>query len=177
MLSFYVRIGSLAEVHVGTSETSLKRGRRVVVRTERGVELGEVTSECRLSRPEKAVSILRPTSDEDELLIRRLDRHKREAIEACRIALAESGSQAVLLDVDQLFDGGTLLMHFLGSVDDIAESVTKKVVERYESIARTRHFAKLLRDGCGPDCGTEDGGGCGSSCAGCAVAEACSPKT
>ena len=58
--------------------------------------------------------------------------------------VAESGSSSILLDVDQLFDGGTLVMHFLGPVDEIAESVTKKVVDRYESIVRTRHFSKLL---------------------------------
>jgi len=94
-------------------------------------------------------------------------------VEACQVALAESGSDAVLLDVDQLFDGGTLVMHFLGSVDAAAESITREITERYESIVRTRHFAKLLRDGCGPDCGEKDGG-CGSKCGGCAIAKSCS---
>ena len=106
--------------------------------------------------------ILRVTTDEDELLIRRLERHKREAVEACREALAQSGSSSLLLDVDQFLDGGTLLMHFLGPVDEIAETVTKQVVEKYESIVRSRHFAKLLRDGCGPDCGSETSSGCGA---------------
>jgi hypothetical protein len=76
----------------------------------------------------------------------------------------------MLLDVDQLFDGGTLIMHFLGPVDAIAETVTREIADRYESVVRSRHFSKLLRDGCGPDCGTEKGGGCGTSCAGCSVA-------
>jgi len=79
----------------------------------------------------------------------------------------------MLLDVDQLLDGGTLIMHFLGPVDEIAESVTKEIAERYESVVRTRHFAKLLRDGCGPGCGTESGRGCGESCSGCSAAAAC----
>lgn len=168
----------MAEVHAGRSPVELERGRRVIVRTNRGVELGEIVRRCHrepgqshAQRP--LVSILRPTTDEDELLIRRLERHKREAVEACRKALCESGSSSILLDVDQMFDGGTLVMHFLGPVDEIAESITKKVADRYESIVRTRHFSKLLRDGCGPDCGTEAGGGCGSSCAGCAAASAC----
>jgi hypothetical protein len=175
MQSFYVRLGSLAEVHTGRSPVELSRGRRVIVRTNRGVELGEVVRRCdhELGADQSTVSILRPTTDEDELLIRRLDRHKREAVEACRTELSESGSSSILLDVDQLFDGGTLVMHFLGPVDEVAESVTKKVVDRYESIVRTRHFSKLLRDGCGPACGTEAGGGCGGSCTGCAVASAC----
>ncbi len=153
----------------------LRRGRRVIVRTSRGVELGEIVRRCHRESvaAQSTVSILRPTTDEDELLIRRLERHKREAVEACRTELSGSGSTSILLDMDQLFDGGTLIMHFLGPVDEIAESVTKKVVDRYESIVRTRHFSKLLRDGCGPACGTEDSGGCGSNCAGCAVGSAC----
>jgi hypothetical protein len=175
MHAFFVRIGSLAEVHAARSPQPVGRGRRVIVRTTRGVEWGEVVGTCRgvSSTDPSAVQILRPTSDEDELLIRRLERHKREAVEACRRGLAESGSKAMLLDVDQLFDGGTLIMHFLGPVDPIAHSVTKQIAERYESIVRVRHFSKLLRDGCGPDCGTAEGRGCGSNCASCAVASSC----
>jgi hypothetical protein len=116
---------------------------------------------------------LRPTTEEDELLVRRLDRHKRDAIEACRRQLAEIGSTATLLDVDQLFDGGTLVMHFLGPVDDLAQAVISKVAQQYESLVRTRHFAKLLRDGCGPECGSQQAGspedGCSSACGGCVV--------
>ena len=202
----YVRIGSLAELHLAECNSTLPRGRRVIVRTTRGVELGEVirastegnpgfddpesvgpSSAQRDSKgdlewdgsapPESTLAVpqarvLRPTTDEDELLIRRLERHKRDAVEACREALSQAGSTAMLLDVDQLFDGGTLVMHFLGPVDEIASSITKEVADRYESIVRSRHFAKLLADGCGPDCGQKEGD-CGGVCAGCAVSSVC----
>jgi hypothetical protein len=184
----YVRIGALSEVHLADCPLVLPRGRRVIVRSARGTELAEIIrclpnpAENCVSSAEKltdrsahrqpTVSVLRPTTDEDELLLRRLDRHKREAVEACQTALAESDSQSVLLDVDQLFDGGTLVMHFIGSVDNTAESITRDITERYESIVRTRHFSKLLSDGCGPNCGEKEGG-CGSGCSGCAIAKAC----
>ena len=158
------------------------------MRSDRGTELAEIIrclphsatestaaslkSANQTAERRPTVSVLRPTTDEDELLLRRLDRHKREAVEACQMALAESDSQAVLLDVDQLFDGGTLVMHFLGSVDSTAESITREITERYESIVRTRHFSKLLSDGCGPNCGEKEGG-CGNACNGCAVASSC----
>lgn len=173
MPSYFLRIGAFAEVHATRSSLELQRGNRLIVRTDRGVELAEVVGFCAEPARQSAISVLRTTTEEDELLIRRLQRHKREAVEACRESLRESGSAATLLDVDQLFDGGTLVMHFLGAIDDAAAAATKKIVESYESIARTRHFAKLLKDGCGPDCGTKEGGGCGSSCSGCAVASAC----
>lgn len=175
MHPLFLRIGSLAEVHPAHSPSPLSPGQRVIARTVRGVELGEVVGPCRDVKAvgQSIVRVLRPTSEQDELLIRRLERHKREAVEACRAALTQSGSTACLLDVDQLFDGGTLVMHFLGPVDEAAQSVTKQVAEKYESIVRSRHFAKLLSDGCGPDCGAAEGGGCGTSCAGCAAATAC----
>ncbi len=184
----YVRIGALSEVHLAHCPLILPRGRRVIVRTGRGTELAEIircVSDPALKKSlatdetaaqptsrEPTASVLRPTTTEDELLLRRLERHKREAVEACQTALAESESQSVLLDVDQLFDGGTLVMHFLGSVDSLAESITREITERYESIVRTRHFSKLLSDGCGPNCGEQDGE-CGTGCSGCAVAKAC----
>ena len=108
------------------------------------------------------------------MLIGRLQRHKRKAIERCRRELSQSGSESVLLDVDQLFDGGTLVMHFLGPVDDVAESITKRIVSEYESIIGARQLAKLLDVGCGPGCGEQDGSGCGSGgCAGCGARAAC----
>jgi hypothetical protein len=177
MPRYFVRIGSLSEIHASVGSPGLQRGRQVILRTERGVEVGEVAGPCDPSQPAAAADfqILRPTTEQDDLLIRRLDRHKREAVEACRAELSHSGSTATLLDVDQLFDGGTLVMHFLGPVDAIAESITKKVADRYESIVRSRHFAKLLSDGCGPDCGTKIGE-CGGGCTGCTVASACQPQ-
>ncbi|MGI9470491.1 MAG: hypothetical protein ACR2NZ_03085 [Rubripirellula sp.] len=188
----YVRIGALAEVHVAECSADLSRGRRVIVRTDRGVELGEVIrpanpslesasppnnssaepAEAPSARKVSTAVVLRPTTQEDELLIRRLERHKREAVEACRDSLAKAGSTALLLDVDQLFDGGTLVMHFLGPVDEVASTITREVSDRYESIVRSRHFAKLLSEGCGPDCGQKEGG-CGGGCAGCAASAAC----
>lgn len=180
MHSVFVRIGSMAEVHLARSPVQVQRGRRVLVRTDRGIELAEVAGPY-LGKPasvppemdRRTTCIIRPTTSEDELLIGRLERHKREAIEACRRELAQSGSRAILLDVDQLLDGGTLLMHFMGSIDSIAESITSRIIDQYESIVRTRHFAKLLRDGCGPGCGTENEAGCGASCGGCSIASAC----
>jgi hypothetical protein len=186
MQHYFVRIGSLAEIQPATGEPALAPGRRVIVRTSRGVELATIASsrrEASISRDtsnseDSVVRILRATSDEDELLLRRLDRHKRKAVESCREALLTSGSSATLLEVDQIFDGGTLLMHFLGPVDELAQSITEKIVEQYESVVRSRHFAKLLQTGCGPDCGTEQGGGCGTSggCGSCGIAGACGTK-
>jgi len=168
MPAYFVRLGPLAELRAAISNVRLSRHRRVVVRTADGLRIGEIVAPCRAAESDDPPIILRPTSGEDELLIRRLARHRREAVEKCRAALAEAGSNAVLLDVDPLLDGTKLMLHFLGQVDDRAERIAGKIVDEYESIVRTRHFTKLLRDGCGPACGTQNAGGCGTEgCSGC----------
>ena len=179
MQRYYVRIGSLAEIHVAEGEPSLSPGRRVIVRTARGVELGWIATPIggRGAARQPTARVLRATRDEDELLLRRLERHKRQAVEACRTALKASGSESVLLEVDQIFDGGTLLMHFLGPVDDLAQAITEQIVEQYESVVRSRHFAKLLSEGCGPGCGSDASAGCGSGgCSQCGLAKGCHPS-
>ncbi|TWT92774.1 hypothetical protein [Stieleria varia] len=182
MEQYFVRVGALAQVRVAGSLLTLEHGCRVVLRSPRGLELGVVcgrssTSPAAQSRQladaAPGYKILRPTDASDELLIERLEQHKRDAVESCRRALAEAGSQAVLLDVDQMINGGALVMHFLGDVDAIAERISAQIAACYEETVRSDHFAKLLQEGCGPGCGGESSG-CGSGgCSGCSVAAAC----
>ncbi|MEM6366604.1 MAG: hypothetical protein AAF745_19415 [Planctomycetota bacterium] len=174
---YYIRIGCLGEIRVASALIPLSRGDRVVVRSPRGLELADIVSKCG-SQPGRQPSssqtnhvpkpiyrIMRPANASDDLLAERLDRHKRDAIEACRAALAQSGSKEILLDVDQCLDGGTLFMHFLGDPDSQARDIADQVASEYQAVIRTDHLATLLSDGCGPDCGT--GGGCSGSCSGC----------
>ncbi|MEM8671158.1 MAG: hypothetical protein AAGG48_26780 [Planctomycetota bacterium] len=191
MHHLFVRLGSLGEIHAARSQKQLLRGRRVLVRTSRGVELAEVlgprahdrgavdsqsgTDPTRFGERNE-IRVLRATTPEDELLIKRLQKYKREAVTDCQRALAESRSEALLLDIDQLFDGGTLIMHFLGKVDQTAEEITQTIAQRYESIVRTRQFATLLEEGCGPSCGTSEASGCGGGCAGCSAHIVCHTK-
>ena len=173
---FHVRVGSMGEVwRLNNPEGSpLKRGDRVVCRTGRGVEIGVVVSAA--SESESAAgSILRLATTEDELLESRLARFKQDAVEECRRELQRHQSSATLLEVDHLFDGRTLIFHFLGEVDDQVQQITDSLVDAYEKRTRLKHFAKLLAEGCGPGCGTKESSGCGTSggCAVCVVAAAC----
>lgn len=170
MNHYFVRIGTLGEIRVASALAPVDRGRRVVVRSPRGVEVAEVISQRRGSQNETSedtarYKIIRPTTQTDEQLVERLGRYKSEAIDSCRSRLSRSYSNATLLDVDQLLDGGTLVMHFLGDVDSIAKTIASEIAETYESVVRTNHLSELLTEGCGPECGTT--AGCGSSCAGC----------
>jgi hypothetical protein len=120
-------------------------------------------------------SLLRRMTPEDELLAARLEKDKHEAQSACLSLLAEQGHVAVLLDVEPLFDGRTLFFYFLGEVSPEVESITERLASAYDAAAGLSKFAETLIAGCGPSCGTDEAGGCGSSggCVSCAVAGAC----
>ncbi|WP_164102384.1 PSP1 family protein [Candidatus Laterigemmans baculatus] len=174
--SYHVRVGSMGELwHCGADASQYRRGERVVCRTPRGLEIGTVTAPGGTRQHPFDGRILRRTTTEDELLEARLLRYKQQAVESCRREIAERGLAATLIDVDHLFDGRTLIFYFLGEIGEELQELSDALSERYEQRVRSKHFAKLLAEGCGPGCGTESRGGCGTSggCAVCLAASAC----
>jgi cell fate regulator YaaT (PSP1 superfamily) len=157
------------------------RHSRVIVRTRRGLEIGEVLSPPRgeASDAEEADGdLLRGMTVADELLVARLEKHRQAAYEACQSLLAAHDVPAVLVDVEHLFDGQGLFFYFLGSVPGEVESLTGRLAEAYETKVQFRKFTETLIQGCGPGCGTEEvkgRGGC-EACTSCAVAGACGTK-
>lgn len=154
------------------------RETRVVVRTERGLEIGTVlttlddTSADPNDEPADG-SIIRRMTVADELLAARLDSRRLAALEGCQERLVALGFEAVLMDVEHLFDGTTLVFYFLGPVDERLSAVIDELAATYDARAQFQAFAEAVVAGCGPDCGTESAAGCGSCSTGCAVAAAC----
>jgi hypothetical protein len=187
--SYFVHVGPMGDVLpcAWDSEPQLPRGSRVICRTPRGLEIGRIAGpilsgqnstgpDC--APPNDAppdydpsgqhnLRIVRPFTSEDALLDQRLERHKRRAVQDCQAEIARRELSVVLLDVEHLFDGRTLIFHFLGEVDEALQEVVDELANVYEQRARLKQFAKLLAEGCGPTCGIGEGG-CGSS-GGCAV--------
>lgn len=177
-----VRVGALGRVGRFTSVDSLlfPRHARVVLRTSRGLELGEV-----LASPESETdaalgdgSILRGVTAADLLLETRLEKNRHAAFDACSARLVEMNLPVTLMEVEPLFDGRTLMFYFLGEVSPELEELTAELAEVYEAKVQFRKFAAALTEGCGPDCGASDhaGGGCSSCATGCAVASACATR-
>jgi hypothetical protein len=180
--SHFVRVGIFG--HVGrftaVDATQFPRGARVIVRTGRGLEIGDVLSPCGepVERGSSDGSILRGMTVEDELLQARLEKNRDGAFRACQHRLDELGIEATLLDVEHLFDGRRLFFYFLGEVTPAIEAVTGELAEVYNSITQFRQFADAVTTGCGPGCGTADatGGGCTGCAVGCAVSGACATR-
>lgn len=159
--------------------TRFPRGSRVIVRTARGLEVGEVlASPAMESEAESDGAILRGMTVEDQLLETRLHRKRQAAYDACRRRLAEAGLDAALVDVEHLFDGQTLVFYFLGPQSPELHGIMADLAAAYDAEAQIGSFADLLSTGCGPGCGTEQatGAGCGNCSTGCTIAGLCSTR-
>jgi hypothetical protein len=107
------------------STETLRRGQPVVLRTERGTELGEVL----LGPGDEKSGPSREDIDRDQPQVLRtagpddLDSHHRslalrdERFSICRRILQEAGGTADLLDVEPLLDPSTTVLHVLGPAD------------------------------------------------------------
>ncbi len=148
------------------------RGSRVICRTARGLEAGEVLAPSGDGLPQSDGSLLRGVTPEDDLLIARLEKNKGAAFRACSRTIAERGFSAVLMDVEHLFDGRSLYFYFLGEVTPELDAITDELAERYEANVQFRKFAEAVTAGCGPGCGTEAATGSGCATGGCSTCAA-----
>jgi cell fate regulator YaaT (PSP1 superfamily) len=186
-----IRVGAMGQVgrFAAVDAVCYPRHSRVIVRTRRGLEIGDVLAppDDRSDAGDEVHDdgsafadgdLLRGMTIEDELLSARLESNRQEAYEACARLLADHRVRAVLVDVEHLFDGQGLFFYFLGDVPPEVESFTGRLAETYEANVQFRKFTETLIEGCGPGCGTEEAkgqGGC-DSCTSCAVASACGTR-
>jgi hypothetical protein len=170
----FVRVGVLGSVGRFAAEGRQRyaRGTRVVCRTARGLEIGQVLAAADATHEEACDgALLRRVTTQDDLLIARLEKNREAAFRACWDRLLELDAPPVLLDVEHLFDGQSLYFYFLGDGGPELDALTAELAAAYEAKAQLQKFAETLVAGCGPNCGTEEGGGCGSGgCSTCAVA-------
>ncbi|MBA62470.1 MAG: hypothetical protein CMJ76_08895 [Planctomycetaceae bacterium] len=175
---YLVRLGAMGNVgrFTAVEPVVFQRHLRVVCRTDRGLELGEVLANVEpVSGQQCDGEILRHVTVEDDLLLARLDKNRNAAFEACCELLELCQISNVLLDVEQLFDGSSLYFYFLGEVSPELERLTADLAVRYDSKVQFSRFAEAVIAGCGPDCGTQtasgncDEGGCST----CALVSAC----
>ncbi len=171
--SHLVRVGRLGEIgsFAAVDRTCYPGVSRVIVRSQRGLELGEVLDPgpgrrraAQLTGGMLTGSILRGMTEADELLALRLERNRQSALAACTARLAELDLPVALVDVEHSFDGRMLRFYFLGETTAEVEAVVAELAELYEAEVQIRGFAETLTKGCGPGCGTDEatGGGCGS---------------
>ena len=176
---YWVRVGLMGTI--GSFDAidfrHYSRDDRVVCRTARGLEIGSVI--CPLdSEDSKGLDhvdgeLLRHVSPDDQLIVQRIERFRDRAFHACNRLVRKHRLRAVLVDVEHLFDGQSLVFYFLGEISDQLQGLTDRMSDEYEKKVQFRKFTERLANGCGPDCGTL-ASKCGESgCGTCSLKGAC----
>jgi cell fate regulator YaaT (PSP1 superfamily) len=156
--TFVVRYGQmrfLGEFH-GLHEQEHPRGQRVVVRTDRGTELGEILCPA-TDRTAKFLEgpavgeVLRVATADDQAAVEQLVGRQREGFAACRELIERRRLQMDLVDVEAILGGERLVFYYLAEkrvdfrdlVKDLARYFRTRIEMRQIGV---RDEAKLLAD-------------------------------
>lgn len=168
-------------------ELLLNRGDRVIVRTSRGIERGEVLGpatlrQARLIGALAAGDILRRTTKEDEAERFRLECLADELVAGCCARARDLNLSLQVVDAEVLVDGCRAIVQFLGDEADalkLNEAIggVWPLDLRFENLAAPvsleHNHDEEANGGCGkPDCGKVDGGAGG--CSTCSSGGGCS---
>jgi cell fate regulator YaaT (PSP1 superfamily) len=156
--TYVVRYGQMRFLgeYAGVAGQEHPRGQRVVVRSERGTELGEVLSPANeravrfLENPHRGV-ILRAATAEDLAAEGRLPEAQDRGFAACREAIARRRLQMDLVDVEVIFGRERIVFYYLAEkrvdfrelVKDLARAMQARIEMRQIGV---RDEAKLLAD-------------------------------
>ena len=156
--SFVVRYGQMRYLgeFAGLPEQEHPRGQRVVVRSDRGTELGEVLCPATdrtapfLENPVRG-DILRAATLEDLAAEPRLTELQTKGFETCREFIAHRRLQMDLVDVETLLGGERMVFYYLAEkrvdfrelVKDLARALQTRIEMRQIGV---RDEAKLLAD-------------------------------
>jgi hypothetical protein len=160
---------------------SFRRGDRAVVRSHRGLELGQVLcaatpGHARVLPNTTVGQILRPATVDDDLAAERLRGTSQSVfIDARRLAV-ELALPLEVLDVEVLLDGQHAILHHL-SWADFDERPLVSSISRAHGLHLRLHTLRTEAEpeeeegGCGrPGCGKESGGSCGTGgCSTCST--------
>lgn len=158
MAKYIVRYGSMRLLGVFSSRTKDEyvRDENVIVRTKRGLEVGQVLCEAtnqavaQLRDPIYG-TIMRTMSPEDESQVLHMVADSKSEMEICRRVIAQLGLPMQLVDVEHLFGGERIIVYYLAEsrVDfrELVKTLASELQTRIEMRQiGVRDEAKLLAD-------------------------------
>src|SRR6185369_7100876 len=147
--------------HIGEFGTkgrdTFPRGCAVIVRTDRGVELGEVLCQATdrtrelLGATESKGNVLREATDQDRQKLDELKTQELEAFRGGQDLISQHGLAMQLVDVEYLFGGERLVFYYLSEVRIDFRELVKAMAGRFRIRIEMRQIgvrdeAKLLAD-------------------------------
>jgi cell fate regulator YaaT (PSP1 superfamily) len=154
--SYIVRHGAMRFLGEFESDEPRQRGEEVVVRTERGLELGQILCEAApravqmLVEPTKG-RVVRPLTGEDRAERDRLCAAEADELETCGAFVDQRRLQMELVDVEHLFGGERIIFYFLAEKRVDFRDLVKDLARQYQTRIEMRQIgvrdeAKLLAD-------------------------------
>jgi cell fate regulator YaaT (PSP1 superfamily) len=156
--SYIVRHGAMR--HLGEFEAAAgldyRRGARLVVRSDRGHEVGELLCEATpravewIGDPTRG-QIVRALSADDLQTIQRLREAERREFDTCLRFIDQRRLQMALVDVEHLFGGERIIFYFLSEKRVDFRELVKDLAREYQTRIEMRQIgvrdeAKLLAD-------------------------------
>jgi len=169
MADYVVRYGSMRLLGVFSSgEKTYNRGRKVIVRTERGLEVGVLLCEAapevlqHLTDPSGG-QILREMTPEDLHEESRLQQQARHHMEICQQYIERLGLKMQLVYIEHLFGGERIVIYYLAENRVDFRELVRLLAAEFQTRIEMRQIgvrdeAKLLADygdcGCPVCCNT-----------------------
>lgn len=167
MTEYLVRYGTMRfqGIFAWSSPQSLLHGDYVILRTDRGLEIGqiliEMTDSLRKTLPENMPlgAVVRRMTQDDANEYHRIHRHETEEFQTCLRCIAQLGLQMHLVDIEHIFGGERIIVYYLadGRVD--FRELVKVLAAEFQIRIEMRQIgvrdeAKLLADfgDCGKEC-------------------------
>lgn len=158
MAKYIVRYGAMRFLGVfsARAKDEYARDDKVIIRTKRGLEVGDVLCEAtdeavnQLSDPAYG-SIMRGMSDEDEKQAQHLVNDIGREIETVRRVIAEIGLPMQLVDIEHLFGGERVVVYYLAEARVDFRELVKRLASELQTRIEMRQIgvrdeAKLLAD-------------------------------
>jgi cell fate regulator YaaT (PSP1 superfamily) len=158
MPKFVVRFGAMRMLGVFTTSQGemLRRGTRVIARTERGLELGEVLCEgtdeaiAQLQDPRRG-QIVRNITAEDENELMRIRGRQREQYDICQRIVEQLKLPMQLVDLEQILGGERIVIYYLAENRVDFRELVKLLAAEFQTRIEMRQIgvrdeAKLLAD-------------------------------
>jgi cell fate regulator YaaT (PSP1 superfamily) len=157
-ITFIVRHGAMR--FLGEFEPSpgnvFSRGQAVVLRTDRGQEVGEVLCEASpralamIAEPTRG-QLLRPLSPEDQTRVASLREGEQQEFQTCKRFIEQRKLQMELVNVEHLFGGERVVFYFLAEKRVDFRELVKDLAREYRTRIEMRQIgvrdeAKLLAD-------------------------------
>lgn len=158
MAKYLVRYGVMRHLAVLSARggLTLARGAKVIARTSRGLEVGEVLCEAGQDKSDepKAASegqILREMTPEDANEAAHLQASAKNEFDLCRQHVEQLGVQMQLVDVEHLFGGERIIVYYLAEGRIDFRELVKRLAGEFQTRIEMRQIgvrdeAKLLAD-------------------------------